>query len=111
MPFAELVRALDYRPSPGQNPIFQVRFALQNHPVPDVEIRGLSLKLRMRSTGTPRFDLGCEITERGETLEVVWLFRENLFSQPEMEELGRLFQTVVENVCRVPERRTAALTT
>jgi hypothetical protein len=111
MPFAELVRALGERPSPGQNPIFQVRFALQNHPVPDVEIRGLSLKLRMRSTGTPRFDLGCEITERGETLEVVWLFRENLFSQPEIEELGRLFQTVVESVCRVPEKRTAALTT
>src|SRR5205823_13342922 len=59
MPFAELVRAIGERPSPKHNPIFEVRFALQNHPVPDVEIRGLSLKLRMRSTGTPRFDLGC----------------------------------------------------
>ena len=110
MPFAELVRAIGERPSPKHNPIFEVRFALQNHPVPDVEIRGLSLKLRMRSTGTPRFDLGCEITEQGDALEVVWLFRENLFSQPEIEELGRLFRTVVENICRVPERRTAALT-
>jgi hypothetical protein len=110
MPFAELVRAIGERPSPKHNPIFEVRFALQNHPVPDVEIRGLSLKLRMRSTGTPRFDLGCEITELGDALEVVWLFRENLFSQPEIEELGRLFRTVVESICRVPERRTAALT-
>jgi non-ribosomal peptide synthetase component F len=110
MPFAELVRAIGERPSPKHNPIFEVRFALQNHPVPDVEIRGLSLKLRMRSTGTPRFDLGCEITELGDALEVVWLFRENLFSQPEIEELGRLFRTVVEGICRVPERRTAALT-
>jgi hypothetical protein len=110
MPFAELVRAIGERPSPKHNPIFEVRFALQNHPVPDVEIRGLSLKLRMRSTGTPRFDLGCEITELGDTLEVVWLFRENLFSQPEIEELGRLFRTVVESICRVPERRTAVLT-
>ena len=110
MPFAELVRAIGEGPSPKHNPIFEVRFALQNHPVPDVEIRGLSLKLRMRSTGTPRFDLGCEITELGDTLEVVWLFRENLFSQPEIEELGRLFRTVVENICRVPERRTAVLT-
>ena len=110
MPFAELVRAIGERPSPRHNPIFEVRFALQNHPVPDVEIRGLSLKLRMRSTGTPRFDLGCEITELGDALEVVWLFRENLFSQPEIEELGRLFRTVVEGICRVPERRTAALT-
>ena len=110
MPFAELVRAIGERPSPKHNPIFEVRFALQNHPVPDVEIRGLSLKLRMRSTGTPRFDLGCEITELGDALEVVWLFRENLFAQAEIEELGRLFRTVVESICRVPERRTAALT-
>ena len=78
--------------------------------VPDVEIRGLSLKLRMRSTGTPRFNLGCEITEQDDGLEVVWLFRENLFSKPEIKDLGRLFQTVVESVCRVPESRTAALT-
>ena len=111
IPFAELVRAMGERPSLKHNPIFQVRFALQNHPVPDIEIRGLSLKLRMRSTGKPRFDLGCEITEQGESLEVVWLFRENLFSQPEIEELGRLFTTVVESICRVPEKRTAALTT
>jgi hypothetical protein len=110
MPFAELVRALGERPTPTRNPIFQVRFALQNHPVPDVEIRGLSLKLRMRSTGTSRFDLGCEITEQGDALEVVWLFRESLFSQPEIEELGRLFRRVLESVCYLPERPTGALT-
>ena len=110
MPFAELAHALGERPSPTRNPIFQVRFALQNHPVPDVEIRGLSLQLRMRSTGTPRFDLGCEITERDDKLEVVWLFRETLFSKAEIAELDRLFRTVVENSCRMPERRAAALT-
>jgi condensation domain-containing protein len=110
MPFAELIRAMDERPLPNRNPIFEVRFALQNHPVPDVEIRGLSLKLGMRSTGTPRFDLACELTEQGEALEVVWLFRETLFSQAEIEELGRIFKTVLENICRVPERKTAALT-
>jgi len=111
MPFTELARALDERPTPQRNPIFEVRFALQNHPVPDVEIRGLSLKLRMRSTGTPRFDLGCEITEQGDTMEVVWLFRETLFSQLEIEELNRLFRRVLENVCCSPERRTAAVAT
>src|SRR4051812_7507539 len=109
MPFAELVKATGERPSPKHNPVFQVRFALQNHPVPDVEMRELSLSLRMRSTGTPRFDLACEITERDDALEVVWLFRDSLFAQPEIEELGRLFQTIVETVCCVPERRTAAL--
>ena len=108
MPFAELARALEERATPQRNPIFEVRFALQNHPVPDVEIRGLSLKLRMRSTGTPRFDLGCEITEQKDTLEVVWLFRESLFSHLEIEELDRLFRRVLKNICGLPEGRIVA---
>jgi hypothetical protein len=111
MPFVELARELEDCPTPQRNPIFEVRFALQNHPVPDVEIRGLSLKLRMRSTGTPRFDLGCEITEQNDTLEVVWLFRESLFSHLEIEELDRLFRRVLENVCCLPEGRTVAVAT
>src|SRR5204862_3536703 len=49
MPFAELIRAIGERPSPTHNPVFEIRFALQNHPVPDADLRGLSLKLGMRS--------------------------------------------------------------
>jgi len=111
MPFAELVRALGDAPSPGRNPIFEVRFALQNHPVPDVAVPGLSLQLRMRSTGTARFDLGCEITEDGAALEVVWLFRRNLFPQADIETLDRMFEAVLANACRSSESRIAVLVT
>ena len=109
LPFVELVRALGEPVAPGRNPFFQVRFALQNHPMPDVNLRGLSLQLRMRSTGTPRFDLGCEITEQGEALEVVWLSRPAMFSAREMEELGRLFRETLARVSRSPESRSATL--
>jgi hypothetical protein len=57
---------------------FEVRFALQN-PIPDVAVPGLSFQFRMRSTGTARFDLGCEINEKGDGLEVAWLFRRICF--------------------------------
>jgi hypothetical protein len=87
-----------------------VRFALQNHPIPDVALPGLSAKLRMRSTGTARYHLACEITEEGEQLEVVWLFRRQLFPQAEVENLGRLFQNVLAAACRTPEARVATLT-
>ncbi|HYR57439.1 MAG TPA: condensation domain-containing protein [Chthoniobacteraceae bacterium] len=109
MPFAELARALGDAPAPGRNPIFEVRFALQNHPIPDVNVPGFSARLEMRSTGTARFDLGCEITEKGDALEVVWLFRPNLFSQQDIEELDRIFGAVLAGVCRSPENRAAAL--
>jgi non-ribosomal peptide synthetase component F len=111
MPFAELVKALGVTPVPGCNPLFQVRFALQNHPVPDISVNGMSLQLRMRSTGTCRFDLACEITEDGDALEIVWLFRPDLFCAGDMLNLQRMYLGVLMSVCSSPEILTAALMT
>lgn len=109
MPFAELVKVLGEPTLPGRNPVFDVRFALQNHPVPDISLPGLSLKLRMRSTGTARFDLGCEINEEGDGLEVAWLFRLDMFSLEEIQDLGRMYAAVLKGVCQSPEILTSAL--
>ena len=105
IPFVELARALGEKSATGYNPLFEVRFALQNHPMPDVSLPNLSAHLSMRSTGTARFQLGCEITEEGEGLEVAWLFRENLFSQRDIEGLDGIFQRVLAGICRSPESR------
>jgi hypothetical protein len=109
MPFAELVKGLGDAPTPEHHPIFDVRFALQNHPIPDVSVPQLSARLRMRSTGTPRFELGCEITESGDALNVVWLYRENRFSADDIGELHRIFQEILTGACREPERRVSDL--
>lgn len=109
IPFAEIARAVGDGPSPGYNPVFEVRFALQNHPIPDVEMPGLSLQLRMRSTGTARFDLACEINEEGDALEVAWLFRRNLFPLADIQNLSRLYLAALAGVCRSPEILTSTL--
>jgi hypothetical protein len=109
MPFAELASAVGDRSVPGHNPIFEVRFALQNHPIPKVSLHGLSARLRMRSTGTARFHLGCEITVMNEGLEVVWLFRPKLFPLEEIKRLAHIFQTVLARACHSPENRIATL--
>jgi len=111
MPFAELVRALGDAPSADHNPIFDVRFALQNHPIPDITVPGLSVQLQMRSTGTARFDLGCEITESGDELEVVWVYRREMFSASDVGRVGGLFLSVLEGISAEPEIRATALTT
>ncbi len=105
IPFVELVRGIGEPAAPGYNPLFEVRFALQNHPMPEVALPNLSARLSMRSTGTPRFQLACEITEVGEILEVAWLFRENLFSPRDIESLDGIFQRVLAGICRSPESR------
>ena len=105
MPFVELVRGIGEQAAAGYNPLFEVRFALQNHPMPEVSLPSLSARLSMRSTGTARFQLACEITEDSEGLEVAWLFRENLFSQRDIESLDGIFQRVLAGICRSPESR------
>lgn len=109
MPFAELAAALGEPCSPGLHSVFDVRFALQNHPTPDVVLPRITTKLRMRSTGTARFDLGCEITEIGQELEVVWLYKPQLHPLSCITELDASFRKVLENACKCPAGRTSAL--
>lgn len=109
LPFAELARLVEYAVNPTPHPVFDVRFALQNHPVPDVVLPRISTKLRMRSTGTARFDLGCEITEMGGELEVVWLYRKELFDQESINALNNEFIGVVTQVSRRPEKQALEL--
>ena len=105
MPFAEIAKVVGERPSGVVHPLFDVRFALQNHPVPDVVLPRISTKLRMRSTGTARFDLGCEITETGSELEVVWLFRRDMLEEAEIQALDAMFREVTTDLCSHPDRR------
>lgn len=109
VPFVELAHALGDLGAPGHNPLFEVRFALQNHPVPMIALPNLSAALRMRSTGTPRLQLGCEITEDPAGPELVWLFRDNLFSQGDIASLDGIFQRVLAGVCQSPESRISEL--
>jgi hypothetical protein len=110
MPFAELAAAMGEDRTAGEHAIFDVRFALQNHPVPDVVLPRISTKLRMRSTGTARFDLGCELTEVGSELEIVWLFKHHRIPVSHIAELHELFLTVLKQVVTSPDTRVAALT-
>jgi hypothetical protein len=109
MPFAEIAARLGDKPAQMRHTIYDVRFALQNHPVPDMVVPRVSAKLRMRSTGTPRFDLGCEITEMGAELEVVWLFQPDMFSKVGIAELNEMLLAILTIVCRSPDSRASSL--
>ena len=109
IPFAELAAALGEPKAKDVHSIFDVRFALQNHLTPDVDLTGISTKLRMRSTGTARFDLACELTEIGSEIEVVWLFKPNIFNDASIAELNTLFLSVLTRCCGNPATRISEL--
>ncbi len=109
IPFAELVQLLG-REDKGPHSLFDVRFALQNHPIPDVNLPRISTRLRMRSTGTARLDLGCEITETSAELEIVWLFRREICDIAAIKKLDATFRAVIAHVCRDPAEPASKLT-
>ena len=111
LPYAELAAAIGEDRRPDEHSIFDVRFALQNHPVPDVVLPRISTKLRMRSTGTTRFELACELTEVDNELEVVWLYKPYRFTESRIAELNAQFLAVLTKSCTNPQSRAATLTT
>ncbi|MFV1993803.1 MAG: condensation domain-containing protein [Verrucomicrobiales bacterium] len=100
MPFAELAIALGEPSSPGQHTVFDTRFAFQNHPMPDIELPGISTKVRTISTGTARFDLACELTEDSDEFEVVWIHRPSVISVADVRALDGLFLEVLTSAGR-----------
>jgi len=103
MPFAELAGGVGAVAAPGEHVLFDTRFAFQNHPMPEVVLPGMTTKVRTCSTGTSRFDLGCEVTEDGKGFEVVWLHRPSVLSSTDILEMDALFQHVLTAVCREPD--------
>jgi hypothetical protein len=104
MPFAELAAALPPPAVPARHRIFDVRFALQNHPVPDIELPGVPTRLRTLATGTSRFDIACELTEDGGALESVWLCRPPFVTGEDCEDLEKAFHAVLDGISQNPAR-------
>ena len=96
MPFAELVSAVGR--GTGRHPVFDVRFAVQNHPFPGIDIPGIASRLEPISTGTARFDIGCEMTEDGRKLELRWLHRTDALAESDLAELDRIMRGVIGEV-------------
>lgn len=100
MPFVELAAAVEKDHPRKRHAVFDVRFAVQNHPFPDIEIPGMSSHHRNLSSGTSRFDIACELTEDGKKMELIWLFRPSAATRSDIESLDRVFRAVLEESCR-----------
>lgn len=100
MPFAELAAAIEKERPRMRHAVYDVRFAVHNHPFPGVEIPGMSSRLRSLSSGTARFDIACELTEDGKRISLVWLSQPSVASRADIGELDRLFRAVLSEVCR-----------
>jgi len=123
LPFEKLVEELQPVRSLGQNPLFQVVFALQNTPMEQLTLPGLVLSPVELETKTSRFDLEFYVWKSGDNFRNLWgkgwqqsdglrgviVYNTALFDASTITSLRQHFQTVLEGIVAKPEMPLSAL--
>lgn len=123
LPFEKLVEELQPVRSLGQNPLFQVVFALQNTPMEQLELPGLVLSPVELETKTSRFDLELYVWKCTDNFRSLWgkgwqhsdglrgviVYNTDLFDSTTIASVRHHFQTLVEGIVANPDTPLSAL--
>src|SRR5262245_63731307 len=82
-------------------------FALQNAPMPALELAGLTLTLLEVDSGMVKFDLTLNLEERPEGLCGAFEYNTDLFDAATITRLARHFQALIEGIAAEPGLRIA----
>ncbi|HKH46212.1 MAG TPA: amino acid adenylation domain-containing protein, partial [Thermoanaerobaculia bacterium] len=109
VPFERLVDELQPERDLSRSPLFQVMFALQNAPMPELAAEGLRLRPVEVESGSQHFDVGLTVEPAGEALIVRLGYSSDLFdgttAQRMLDQLGRVLAAALEE----PELPVSAL--
>ncbi|HEX5883538.1 MAG TPA: amino acid adenylation domain-containing protein, partial [Pyrinomonadaceae bacterium] len=103
VPFERLVEELAPQRELSHGPLFQVLFALQNAPLPQIDLPGLRMRVEDATRGTTKFDLALEITEDGNELECVWQYDADVFDAATIKRMAAHYQTLLGGIVVNPE--------
>lgn len=103
LPFEKLVEALQIERNLSYNPLFQVWFVLQNTPMPDLELPGLTMSAIEVDHGTARHDLKLNLWESSNGLEGCWMYKADLFHATTIQRMGELFEILLHHVTTQPD--------
>src|SRR5690349_14861535 len=109
VPFEKLVEELAPERNLSFTPLFQVMFALENAPLPEIEVDGLKMRAEAVTNDTAKFDLALGIGETDDGLTTDWQYRTELFDAATIERMAAHFKTLLENIVADPDARIADL--
>ncbi|TRU41490.1 MAG: amino acid adenylation domain-containing protein, partial [Microcystis aeruginosa Ma_QC_Ca_00000000_S207] len=109
LPFEMLVEVLQPERDLSHAPLFQVDFLLQNEPLSQLELIGLTASPLLTENATAKFDLtlAMENTDRG--LRGVWEYNTDLFERSTIERLAGNFVTLLEAIVANPQQQISQL--
>src|SRR6185369_13930790 len=109
LPFEKLVEELQPARDLSRNPIFQVSFALQNAPMQELELPGLTLRTQEFETLTTRFDLECHVWDEAGGLQGFLFYSTDLFDETTIARLIEHYRKFLKEVVANPDRRVSEL--
>ncbi|MHC5729184.1 MAG: AMP-binding protein, partial [Nostoc sp.] len=109
LPFEELVKALQPQRNLSYTPLFQVMFVLQNAPISEVEMAGLTISSLPTQSAVAKFDLTLSLQNTETGLVGVWEYNADLFDASTIERMSGHFQTLLEGIVANPQERISQL--
>ena len=109
LPFEMLVEALQPERNLSHTPLFQVMFVLENAPVSELELTGLTVNLLKVKSTTAKFDLTLGIENTATGLVGVWEYNTDLFDAGTIERMAGHFVTLLEAIVANPQERISQL--
>jgi amino acid adenylation domain-containing protein len=105
LPFETLVEVLQPERNLSHTPLFQVAFVLQNAPMSEVELTGLTVSPLKVESAMAKFDLTLAIGNTATGLAGVWEYNTDLFDAGTIERMAGHFVTLLEAIVANPQER------
>ncbi|MEH1777317.1 amino acid adenylation domain-containing protein [Nostoc sp.] len=109
LPFEKLVEELEPERDLSRHPLFQIGFALQNVPIPAIELSGMTINHRLEHNGTAKFDLFLELFETPDGISGWFEYSTDLFDAATISRIGENFQTLVAGIVANPDQKVTDL--
>ncbi|HVR09421.1 MAG TPA: amino acid adenylation domain-containing protein, partial [Thermoanaerobaculia bacterium] len=109
LPFEKLVELLRPERRLDVNPLFQVLFALQNQPAPELTLPGLVVTPLALDSGTAKFELTLSLQQEGAAITGTLEYDADLFDGATAGRLLEHYQSLLEHGLTAPEQGLDAL--
>ena len=109
IPFEKLVEVLQPERDLSFNPLFQVKFRLENHKHEKLQLPGLTLSPLQRTEASAKLDLSLDMYETSEGLVGAFEYNQGLFAPQTIARMVEHLQTLLAGIVSNPEQRISEL--
>ncbi|MBD2510596.1 non-ribosomal peptide synthase/polyketide synthase [Nostoc muscorum FACHB-395] len=109
LPFEMLVETLQPERDMSHTPLFQVMFGLQNAPMSEIELTGLTVSSLPIESSTAKIDLTLSMENTSTGLVGGWEYNTDLFDSSTIERMTSHFVTLLEGIVANPSDRISQL--